>query len=141
MPQYVEIALAGLVLAALLALFLPAPRSPRSGLACAVLLVLGATLWGAGLLLPLFDVWYPALLVLTLGLTAWFAMFWAAGERRGRRGGRHRGRDDGDGGTKVPREPIRPRPSSPHGLDWEAFDRQRASWEREPVLGQDLGVR
>ena len=48
--------------------------------------------------------------------------------------------DEGPGGDDQPPEPAVP-PPAPDGLDWEAFDRERARWERscnglEAVYGE-----
>ena len=96
------------------------PRGPR--------LLLGAFMLGLGVILA--DLAVGALCIhhaLAAGYLACAAAAAAGMALRWLRGplpGPPDDGDDDDGGT-----PRRPRPQPP-GLDWEAFDRARRSWER-----------
>jgi hypothetical protein len=82
--------------------------------------------------LALADLFWPGVAAFALGLTALHLMFWCAGEPRKRH---HEDEEDdeggGGGGGRPPQEPPRPIDPGGVGLDWTAFDRERARWEAE----------
>lgn len=105
----------------------PVPR--RAGVTWALTLPLAGVLFGVGM--ASLAIVPGAISVLALGsLAHWFLTTEA---------------DDGEGEVAEPVEPepgpsddlvVEPPQSHPEpvlGIDWDAFDRARADWEREPV--------
>lgn len=147
-PVYVHAAFAVMALGLLTAVVAPAPRMPlpRAARACRALMAVGGVVLVAALSLPAFDVWYPALAGSALAAFVWLTMFWlarqpdlfAAGPEAVAEAEDHDdpGDDDGGGGGGgPPKNDPPPGPSSPDGIDWESFDRQRQGWEQHTPVG------
>jgi len=141
-PSYVHAMFVVVGVSLLAAVAVPAPRLPLELAArwCRALLSLGLVLLIAAALLPAFDVWYPALAVIGAALGTWFAMFWlarqpdlyAAPEPEAQSSDADDDDDQGGGGGGPPPPDRGPQPPpAPEGIDWDSFDRQRRSWERE----------
>lgn len=150
-PVYVHATFAVMAFGLLTAVVVPTPRMPlpRAARACRALLGVGGVVLIIALTLPVFDVWYPALAGGALAAFVWLAMFWVAGQpalfavpaeatTEADAEDRDDGGDDeggGGGGGSPTTDPPPGPPAPPDGIDWDAFDRQRQSWEptRTPV--------
>lgn len=142
-PSYVHAMFAATGVILLASLLAPAPRMPlhRAARACRILMVLGVALWIAAFTMPAFDVWYPAFALLGAGLGTWFGMFWLARQPSlyevPEKSAQHESDDaddddqGGGGGGSGPGPDRGPEPPTPDGIDWDAFDRQRRSWEAD----------
>ena len=130
-----------LTAAGLLAFAAPAPRRPlpAAGPLCAALLVAGVMLATAGIALLLFDRWLLGAELFVLGTVVGLPTFWVARSPEDRSDADD-GLDEGGGGggggggpRRRPPEPTPPGPPAPPTLDWDAFERARAEWERPTV--------
>ncbi len=141
-PSYVHAVFAVVGCSLLAALVMPAPRIPLALAArwCRALLTLGVALLLGAVLLPAFDVWYPALAFIGAALGMWLTMFWlarqpdlyAAPEAEAQSSDDADDDDQGGGGGGPPPPDRGPDPPpAPDGLDWDAFDRHRRSWEHD----------
>ncbi len=141
-PSYVHAMFAMVGVCLLAALVLPAPRMPLSLAArwCRALLTLGIGLMIGAATLPAFDVWYPAIAAIGAALGLWLAMFWLARQPDlyATPDPEAQSSDDpddddhgGGGGGSPPPDRGPDPPPAPDGLDWDAFDRHRRSWEQD----------
>lgn len=140
MPSYVHAIFAAVGVSLVVAVLAPAPRMPlsRAARTCRALMVAGGVLWLAAFTLPAFDVWYPSLALIGIAMGTWFGMFWVARQPSlydvpqpvAEHSDDPDDDDQGGGGGGSGPEPDRgPEPPAPEGVDWDAFDRQRRSWE------------
>jgi hypothetical protein len=144
-PAYVHVTFAVAALGLLTAVVAPAPKMPlpRAARMCRLLMGIGGLVLIIALSMPMFDVWYPALAGCALAAFVWLTMFWLARQpdifavpAEAAEDHDDPGEDDGGGGGGgSPSTDPPPGPPSPHGVDWDAFDRQRQAWEpaRTPI--------
>ncbi len=148
MPSYVHAMFAAVGVILVVAILVPAPKMPlsRAARTCRGLMLVGGLLWMAAFTLPAFDVWYPSLALIGAAMGTWFGMFWIARQPSlydVERPTIEQPSDDpddedqggGGGGGSGPGPDRGPEPPAPEGVDWDAFDHQRRSWEpdRTPV--------
>lgn len=121
----------------------PRPLGENDVRRCIVLGGAGFAFLAAALALGLLGAFAPGVAAFVLGLAALHLMFWCAGAPRGTGEDGDDDTDDsgggGGGGGQPRREPRRPIDPGGLGLDWEAFDRERARWEAERREPQPLG--
>lgn len=150
-PSYVHAALALVAASFVLAALLPAPRmtAARAGLFCFWLMMAGLVIFAVAVsmivlamvtTLPAYLVFSPAIAVLGVALTLWLTMFWVA-NAPGPQAEQVEGDDeeDGGGGGGLGPEDDQPRdPGPPEGIPWDAFDRERESWEPVRAPAREL---
>jgi len=105
---------------------------------CVLLGAAGVSALAAALALALVGAFWPGIAAFGVGLVVLHLTFWCAGGVREDPGTDDADDSGGGGGGQRRREPRRPLDPGGSGLDWDAFDRERARWEAErrtPALG------
>jgi hypothetical protein len=119
-----KVGVAVLLTASIVRGFAGAPARARHPAAARVVLLIAASLYASAAVALVADDGVLAALLAVLGVEAACLSAWLARARDD-----DGGDDDGGGGGPGPDDGDRPAPHGPM-VDWDAFDRARAAWER-----------
>jgi hypothetical protein len=139
-PLFVWVSVAAIAVT-VVSLLAPAPRRPIPSGMCLVHIAAAAIVLSGAVLLGIAGYAFIAVVMTVAALIVGMPAFWVARapNRHGDSEGDESDEDDDGGRGRGPDPRPSPHPPAPGGLDWQAFDRARAGWERdrvrEPVAG------